>query len=78
MATVRVDIDDRAVTDLLRGGEVRGDLERRGRAIVTAAGAGYRSETWRGRRRWRVTVRSADRVIVARSPLVRALSAGRR
>jgi hypothetical protein len=79
---VRVVFHNRAVDELLRLDSVRDDLRRRADAIATVAGAGYEVQQWRGRRRWRVTVRTATyraRVNEARTHrLVGALGAGRR
>lgn len=79
---VRVVMNGSGVRDLLRSPGVRADLERRGEAIAQSAGTGYETQTWLGRRRARVTVRTATRqarIDEARHHrLIQALSAGRR
>lgn len=82
MATARVVINNAGVTAILRSSRVLDDLKRRGEAIAETAGVGYEVQTWTGRRRVRVTVRTATtraRATEAREHrLLSAISAGRR
>ena len=60
MANIRWKLNRREVRALMReeGGVVR-DLQRRGEAVAAAAGPGHEVETYIGRNRARVTVRTA-------------------
>lgn len=59
MADVRIEINSAGVAALLKSPEVLADLERRGQAIAAAAGEGHEVQSWIGRNRARVTVRTA-------------------
>lgn len=81
MPKARIELNRAAVRDLLRSEEVAHDLEQRGRRIAAAAGEGHEVQTFRGRNRVRVTVRTATiaaqrREATARS-LTKAIDAGR-
>lgn len=81
MANVVIKLNSAGVRDLLRSAEVRADLERRGGAVVQAAGDGYEVESKTGSNRARVTVRTATfearRAEAVEHRLVRSLDAGR-
>lgn len=66
---------------LLQSGEVAADLEARGSAIAAAAGPGHEVETYVGKTRVRVTVRTETReAMLAEAQdrtLTNALDAGR-
>ena len=82
MATARVtrlDLDQRALGRILRGQElnVTRELERRGARVLAAAGSAYEQETFVGRARARVTVRSTQPRPSSDRTLVGALEAAR-
>lgn len=81
MAKVKVVVNRQAVRALLKSPEIRADLERRGRRIAEAAGPGHESETFVGRSRVRVTVRTetfeAMHAEATTRDLSRAIDAGR-
>ena len=81
MGGKRVVLNQAAFRELRRSPEVVADLTARGRRIAAAAGAGFEMQTWLGRNRGRVTVRtatSAARAAEARDhALLGALDAGR-
>lgn len=81
MANVRIVVNQKAVAELLKGAEVQRDLERRGRAIAEAAGPGHEVQTFTGRSRVRITVRtatfSARYAEATRRTLSKAIDAGR-
>lgn len=81
MPNFRVEINRAAVRDLLLSPEVTQELEQRGERIAAAAGDGNEVQTFRGRNRVRITVRTATpaarhREAASRS-LTKALDAGR-
>jgi hypothetical protein len=81
-ATTRVTLNRRGIDTILRSTDdprLAADLNRRGAAIASAAGRGYGSDGWLGRRRYRVNVHSNEPVVVsrARPVLLGALDAGR-
>lgn len=80
-AKVKIELNRSAVRDLLRSPEMAGNLAGRGQAIARAAGAGHEVQTFIGRNRARVTVRTATtaaRVAEAKSRrLTSAIDAGR-
>lgn len=80
-ANIIVELNRAGVRDLLRSEEVRAELERRARAIASAAGEGFEVETFKGRNRYRVQVRTATelarRAEATDRTLTRALDAGR-
>lgn len=76
----RVRLDATALRAILRSTDdprLARDLEARGTRIAQAAGAGHDSDGRAGRRRYRVNVHSEHPVVVARSPLLRSVDAGR-
>jgi len=79
---MRFVLNSKGVRSLLRGAEVQADLERRGRAVAAAAGPGHDVQTWVGRNRARVTVRTATaearRAEATARRLTRAIDAARR
>lgn len=81
MAKVRVEINRKAVRDLLRSPEVQSDLERRAQRIASAAGPGHRVATGVGRNRARTAVIAASYEARRREArdrnLTRSLDAGR-
>lgn len=81
MANVKVVVNRQAVRELLKSPEIRADLERRGRRIASAAGAGHEVESFMGRNRVRVTVRTdtfeARYAEATTRDLSRAIDAGR-
>jgi hypothetical protein len=82
MGLTKVKVNKKGVGELLKGKEVQADLERRGRQIAAAAGPGHEVQTYVGKNRARVTVRTAThaaRLAEARTrSLTRAFDAGRR
>lgn len=70
-----------AIRELLKDDGVVGDLEARGDRIAAAAGRGFETQTWIGKNRARVTVRTGTKKAAAREAqdhvLLRALDAGR-
>ncbi len=80
-ATMKVDIDSRAVDALLKSRDVRADLERRGAAIAAAAGEGMEVDSSVGATRARVVIFTdtfpARRAEASRRALTSALDAGR-
>lgn len=81
MARPKVKVHREAVHQLLNGPEVTGDLQRRGQNIANAAGPGHEVQTFHGKNRVRITVRTAThaaRLAEARTrALTAALGAGR-
>lgn len=79
--TVRIKLNSPGVRELLRSPEVTADLKRRGQRIAAAAGPGHEVETFQGRNRARVTVRTTtDEAALAEQNhkrLTNALGAGR-
>lgn len=77
----KVVLNRKGVRELLRGNEVRTDLERRAKAIASRAGDGFEADSDVGPARARASVRTADRdAMIAEShgrALTRALDAGR-
>lgn len=69
------------VRALLRSREIMADLKRRGQRIDAAAGPGHEVESFQGRNRNRVTVRTTtDKAAIAEQVhknLTKAISAGR-
>jgi len=78
MATTRVVVNSAGVRDILRSKEVMHELESIGKRIAAAAGKGYEVQTYVGKNRDRVTVRTATddaRLIEAtKHNLLRALA----
>lgn len=81
MADVRIDLDHGGIAELLKSPEVAADLGRRGRQVAAAAGPGHEVETYVGRTRVRVTVRTATvearRAEASRRSLTLAFEAAR-
>jgi hypothetical protein len=80
-AEIKVEINSAGVRDLLRSPEVMADLERRAQAIAAAAGDGFEVEMYKGRNRYRATVRTATeparRAEATDRVLTRAIDSGR-
>jgi hypothetical protein len=78
-AAVRIVLNRNGLGAILRGseGRLRADLDRRGAAMVRAAGTNYEAEGYVGQTRYRVTVGSRGRGD-HRSVLLAALDAARR
>ncbi|MEV8028448.1 hypothetical protein [Cellulosimicrobium funkei] len=84
-AKIRLELNPAGFEEILTGPEVRGDLERRGRAIARAAGRGFEASTvllnFGGSPRTGVVVRAttarARRAQARDRVLNRALDAGR-
>lgn len=78
---VRIKLHGPGVRELLRSPEVMADLKRRGDRIASAAGPGHEVETFQGRNRNRVTVRTttAEAAIAEKyhKRLSNAIGAGR-
>lgn len=78
---VRVQVNGKAVRDLLRSPEVQEDLRGRARRIAAAAGPGHRVDTDVGRNRARAAVITdtfeARHAEATRRTLTRAIDAGR-
>lgn len=81
MARVRTVLNRRALRELLRSDEVVSNLRPRGERIAAAAGTGHQVQTYKGRNRARVTVRTetfrAMQREASRRSLTRAFNAGR-
>lgn len=81
MSRTRVVLNLRGFRDLRRSPEVEADLLARGRRIAAAAGPGYGVQTWLGRNRARVTVRTSTpetrRAETENPVLLNSLDAGR-
>ncbi len=58
MANVRIEFNPTGIAALLKDPAIVADLEARGNAIAAAAGEGHEVQTWIGRNRARVTVRT--------------------
>lgn len=81
MPVVRIELNTSGVGDLLRSGEVLDDLERRARAIASAAGPGMEASAQVGRTRARASVITGDldamRAEATDRSLTHAVDAGR-
>ncbi|SDP09256.1 hypothetical protein SAMN04515671_2919 [Nakamurella panacisegetis] len=81
MGRTRIVLNEKGFRELRRSPEVEADLVARGRRVAAAAGAGFEAQSWIGRNRNRVTVRTATpeaRAADAREhKLLGALDAGR-
>ena len=81
VSDINVRINQAAARELLQSAEVQAELERRGHAIADAAGEGFEVESFVGRRRARVTVRTATyaarKAEATTRALTNALDAGR-
>lgn len=59
-----VELNRKNIGRLLKGDEIHSDLVARGRRVIAAAGAGVELEEFKGRNRWRITVKSSSQVRV--------------
>lgn len=60
MARMVVRLNRRNVGSLLKERKLRDDLERRAHRVAAAAGPGHEVQLYRGRNRWRATVRTTE------------------
>lgn len=74
MSKVRVRINNRALAALLKGDEVKTDLDDRAARIAAAAGEGMETDGEVGRQRYRASVRTADVEAMKAEAKDRALS----
>ncbi len=81
MAKVRIELNKKAVREILRSPEVQADLKRRADAIAAAAGPGHETDLSVGRNRARASVvtatHEARRAEAVDRALTRAIDAGR-
>jgi hypothetical protein len=75
----RMTLNRKALLDIMRGdsGKLRKLIDDKARRIAAAAGPDYETQGREGRFRYRGTVRSKTPTNVAKSPLLRAVDAGR-
>jgi hypothetical protein len=78
-ANVTVKLNGEVIRQFLRGdvGRVPADLMRRAKNVQRTAGPGYRSEGFKGARRYRATVRAGRFASNPRQSLTQALDAAR-